>query len=135
MTMGPPPPAPPDGMTMKAWVEKDREHVVLQMEKKDGPALAHMLFDSTALDKHISDLAKHRAQLNEPVPPDLDPGSRFEAIVDPAWKVDGVRLAAGRVLLLRHPGLGWLSLVLPDKEAASIAEWMTKDLPLRPGRE
>jgi hypothetical protein len=33
---------------------------------------------------------------------------------------------------LRHPGLGWLSFVFPDKEAAAIAEWLTRDLPTAP---
>ena len=49
----------------------------------------------------------------------------------PAWRIPGYRAAEGRILALRHPGLGWLTFVIPHKEAASIAEWLTKDLPLK----
>lgn len=117
-------------MALKVWTSQDNEHVGMQLEEDDKP-LGHIFFDGATTEKHIHDVARHRAQLKEGVTPDLDPGSRFEAIIDPAWKIDGARVPEGRILLLRHPGLGWLSFVLPDKEAASIAEWLTKDLPLR----
>jgi hypothetical protein len=117
-------------MMMKVQTSQDREHVVMQLEE-DGKPLGHILFDGATAEKHIHDVGSHRANLKEQVTPDLDPGSRLLAVVDPAWRVPGERHPAGRILCFRHPGLGWLSFVLPDKEAASIAEWLTKDLPIQ----
>jgi hypothetical protein len=118
-------------MTMKVWTSEGKEYVGLQLEEDDKP-LGHILFDGATAEKHIHDVARHRAELAEQVTPELDPGSRLEAIIDPIWRVQGYRLTEGRLLSFRHPGLGWLSFVLPDKEAVSIAEWLTKDdVPLR----
>jgi hypothetical protein len=118
-------------MTMKVSTSQDKEYVVLQLEE-DGKALGHILFDGATAEKHCHDVASHRANLNEPVTPRLDPGARLPAVVDPAWLVPNERDSQGYILCFRHPGLGWLSFVLPDNEAASIAEWLTKDLPIQP---
>jgi hypothetical protein len=117
-------------MVIKCRVDKKKENVVIQIEE-DKRALAHILLDSATTENHIHDLAKHRAALLEQVPTELDPGSRLEALIDPIWHIPNYRREQGRILALRHPGLGWLSFVLTDKEAASIAEWLTKDLPLK----
>ena len=119
-----------DRAVIKAWPDENRQHVTIQIEDNDKP-LAHISLDAATTENHIHDLAKQRASLIEQVTPDLDPGSRIEAIVDPVWRISQNRVAQGRILCLRHPGLGWLSFVLPDKEAASMAEWLTKELPLQ----
>jgi hypothetical protein len=103
-------------MVIKCRVDKKKENVVIQIEE-DKRALAHILLDSATTENHI--------------PTELDPGSRLEALIDPIWHIPNYRREQGRILALRHPGLGWLSFVLTDKEAASIAEWLTKDLPLK----
>ncbi len=69
-------------MGMKVWTSDDKEHVGMQLEEDDRP-LAHILFDGATTEKHIHDVARHRAQLKEEVTPDLDPGARLEAIVGP----------------------------------------------------
>jgi hypothetical protein len=104
----------------------DQEHVTVEMWM-DGTPLGHMFFDGATAEKHIHDMARHRAALSDPVAPDLDPGARLEAQIDPAWRIPPYRYPQGRLLCLRHPGLGWLSFVLPDKESQAIAEWLTKD--------
>lgn len=116
-------------MMVKVWADEPREHVVVQTEE-DGKPLAHVYFDGATAEQHAHNVAKWRALLKDEVARDLDPGSRLEAIVDPVWRVSGHRVPEGRILSLRHPGFGWLSFVLPDKEAAALAEWLTKDLPL-----
>ena len=114
-------------MRLNASVDSSREHVVIELSM-DGKPLGHIELDSASVEKHIHDLAQHRANLNDPVTPTLDAGSRLEAIVDPRWRVPKP-IEQGRVLALRHPGLGWLSFVFPDKEARAIAEWLTKESP------
>jgi hypothetical protein len=117
-------------MRLNASVDSSREHVVIELSM-DGKPLGHIELDSASVEKHIHDLAQHRANLIDPVTPTLDAGSRLEAIVDPRWRVPKP-IEQGRVLALRHPGLGWLSFVFPDKEARAIAEWLTKESPAQP---
>ena len=93
----------------------------------DDKPLGHIELDAATLEDHIHKLAAHRSRLAEEVPRDLDPGSWLEALIDPIWRFPGQRSEHGRILALRHPGLGWLSFILPDKEARAMAEWLTKD--------
>jgi hypothetical protein len=117
-------------MALNTSVDSSREHVVIEVSM-DGKPLGHIELDGTSVEKHIHDLAQHRANLNDPVTLTLDAGSRLEAIVDPRWRVPKP-IEQGRVLALRHPGLGWLSFVFPDKEARAIAEGLTKESPAQP---
>ncbi|MGP0094219.1 MAG: hypothetical protein ACLPKB_30380 [Xanthobacteraceae bacterium] len=104
-----------------------RKYVVIELWM-DGKRLGHINLDGATAEEHIHAVAKHRAELVDPVSPDLHPGARLEAILDPKWRVLNP-IEAGRILALRHPGLGWLPFVFPDKEARSISDWLTKDLP------
>jgi hypothetical protein len=117
-------------MELRVATDGMREHVILELWM-DGRPLGHIQFDGATAEKHIHDVGRHRANLSDPVTPTLEPGARLEALVDPAWRSPEYRLPEGRILSLRHPGLGWLTFVLPDKEAAAIAEWLTKDLPIQ----
>jgi hypothetical protein len=121
-------------MELRMRVDNKREHVILELWM-DGKALGHILLDPSTAEQHIHDLGKARAALSEPVIPSLEIHSRLEAVIDPGWVIPAERLPQGKVLCLRHPGFGWLSFVLPDKEAAAIAEWLTRDLPLQPPSE
>jgi hypothetical protein len=117
-------------MELRLNADQSREHVTVEMWT-DGKPVGHMLLDGATAEKHIHDMARHRAMLNDSVPTELDPGARLEALIDPVWHVPPNRIPEGRILALRHPGLGWLTFVLPDKEAQAIAEWLTKDLPVQ----
>lgn len=117
-----------DKMTLRAFPDEARENVIIELWRNETP-LGHIILDGASLEKYISDLAEQRAALKEQVVPDLDPGSRLTAVVDPVWRIPGCRTEFGRPMALRHPGFGWLSFVFPDKEAASIAECLTKDRP------
>ena len=115
-------------MALNTSLDSSREHVVIELSM-DGKPLGYVELDGASVEKHIHDLAQHRANLIDPVTPTLETGSRLEAIVDPRWRVPKP-IEQGRVLALRHPGVGWLSFVFPDKEARAIAEWLTKESPL-----
>lgn len=117
-------------MKLKVKASSDKEHVVLQLYEDEKP-LGYILFDGATAEKHIQDVGQSRAELGDPVTPELDPGAILDAIVDPSWRVNGERLPEGRHIAFRHPGLGWVSFVLPDESAAAIAEWLTKDLPVQ----
>lgn len=115
-------------MEMLSGVSEDRQSAVINL-LQDGVALGHIIYDASTLEQFIHQLAALRASLPEQVAPTLDPGSRIDAQIAPAWQIPAVKSEHGRLLLLRHPGLGWLGFALGDKHAAEIAEWLTKDLP------
>lgn len=117
-----------DRMEIRTRHNNTKEYVTIEL-LMNGEALGHIHLDASSAEKYIHDLALHRSALVDQVPAELDPGSRLEALVDPIWKIPDHKTPHGRVLALRHPGLGWLSFVFPDKEAVQIAEWLTKDLP------
>src|SRR5262249_31941873 len=104
-------------------------HVLLEL-RQNGTPLGHIFFDPVTAEKHTRDVARARAALNDPVIPDLDIGFTLDATIDPRWWVPYERSAVGgRVLCLRHPGLGWLAFSLPEHEAAAMAQALVKELP------
>ena len=117
-------------MELKVTADAARENVVLELWM-DGRPLGHIKFDGATAEKHMQDVARFRATLADVVTPDLDPGALLDAEFDPKWRVPSFRIEQGRILALRHPGLGWLSFVFPDIEAACLSKWLTKDLPLQ----
>ena len=93
-----------------------------------GKLLVRHLLDAASLDAHIHLLAKCRTRMRDAIPDERDPGSRFETLIHPKWFIPPPEddPPEGRVMLVRHPGLGWLAFVFPHTEAAKIAEWLTK---------
>ena len=79
-----------------------------------------MMLDAATFETIIHELAGARAQMAEPVTPDLEQGMRLEAIADPRWRTEAYHPAGGSMLALRHPGHGWMSFLLPPKEARAL---------------
>ena len=71
---------------------------------------------ATELDELITNAAKIRQALQPPVP--LQPPETSEATVDTAWR--SLMHGANTVLQLRHLGLGWVTVILPPHERASL---------------
>lgn len=110
---------PPAKMRLVASRAPDGEHVQIQLDMNDEP-LGYILFDGATAELHAMAVAKVRSELPDPVAPTLDPGSRLEAIGDPAWRTEMSEY--GPMLALRHPGLGWLGFVIPGHEAQKLGE-------------
>lgn len=72
--------------------------------------------DAAGLDALIKAAGKRRAALNQPHPD--KPPQPAEAILDPRWFLSQSDL--GALLQVQHPGLGWVSVVLPDAEANHV---------------
>lgn len=111
-------------MTLRIAPRDDGE-VLMQMEDGDTP-LAHMIFDGASVEEVIRNLSAARMQLPEAVTPDLDPGARMEAVVDPRWKTELISDHGVAVLALRHPGLGWVSFAFPPHEALALGQSLQK---------
>ena len=71
---------------------------------------------ATELDELISMAAARRATL-EPAHATAPP-KQAEAIVNPQWFT--CLVDPGTLLQIRHPGLGWLSFVIPPNERAQL---------------
>jgi hypothetical protein len=108
-------------MTLKMRPEPDKQHVYLELQM-DGKALGHMYLSAPDMEDHIRAAAKNRAQLSDTVAMDLDPGWRLETFANPVWRTAVHN--EGIVLALRHPGLGWLSFLLPRAEARKLGRWL-----------
>jgi len=117
-------------MELKVATDGMHEHVVIELWM-DGKPLGHTQLDGATAEMHIQEVADARAQLTDPVSPMLDPNSMLDAVVDPSWRIEDYRISEGRIVAFRHPGLGWMAFVIPEEQAKSIAEWLTKDIPLK----
>ncbi|MFT3791969.1 MAG: hypothetical protein QM741_13040 [Rudaea sp.] len=81
------------------------------------------------LDELIARAAVRRAAL-EPAPP-AQPPEKAEAIVNPAWHTSP--LPNGVLLMLRHPGLGWVAFALPHEHRVHLASlWLHQSLLFKP---
>jgi hypothetical protein len=80
--------------------------------------------DAAEIEALIDQLAVARAALAPMVPADVDPGTRVRVLSDPRWVIPADDQYDGRVLALRHPGLGWLGFLFPRPEALQVARWL-----------
>lgn len=87
----------------------------------DDKAVGSVAYDAATLEDNIHMLATARAGMTEPVTPELEVGMRLEAVADPRWRTEAYPPAGGSMLALRHPGLGWVSFLLPPHEARALA--------------
>jgi hypothetical protein len=82
-------------------------------------------FTAAELDTLIVEVAKHRANM-QPAPAAEHP-KKAEAIINPAWYTGPVDV--GTLFQIRHPGLGWLSFIIPHAERAHLlAVWLHQAL-------
>jgi hypothetical protein len=119
-------------MKLRVGSDEQKEHVAIQLVNLDtGKALGAILLDGASAEHHIHEVAKSRAILKGGISPSIDPGFRFDAVLEPSWQGMDHRFPEGRILALRHSGLGWLTFCLSDNSARKLAEWLLTDLPMR----
>ena len=51
-----------------------------------------------------------------------------QAVVDPAWRAPAYKAPQGRVLILRHPGLGWIHFIFPEDKADRVSKLLAMEL-------
>jgi hypothetical protein len=118
-------------MTLRLRTEDDKQSVYLELQA-DGMAIGHIYLTAPILDRLIRDLARHRSELTDQVPLQMAPGTQVEIIINPAWQTrqletrdqQGNKIDEPTALALRHPGLGWLSFLLPPSESKAVGEWL-----------
>ena len=73
----------------------------------------------------LHQIAATRACLAEPVPDEVKEGSGVVAIYNPRWGLtvpSGEGVPPGILMLLRHPGLGWISFLVPPDESEALGQ-------------
>jgi hypothetical protein len=114
-------------MTLKAFaIEPDRKELAIELWEDDKP-IGHITFPAADAERLIAYIAQQRAAMSDEVPRLSATDSEAGGVIDPVWNVPPYQPAHERVLRLRHPGLGWLSFVLPQHEARSIAQALLTD--------
>lgn len=106
-------------MMLRVSTDAPREHVIVQLDMDSEP-LGYINLDAVAAAHHIDLMAEHRANLADQVPQELEYGARLLALPDPRWQV--MPTDQGVALALRHPGLGWLTFLLPPDQAQALSK-------------
>ena len=106
-------------------VTSNGQDVYLELRAGDEP-LAHIFLGPAEAEDAAQKIADARASLKEEVSRELEPNPRLLSVVDPIWRVHPGSSGdqSGIALILRHPGLGWLTFFLPRKEAAVLGRYL-----------
>jgi hypothetical protein len=76
----------------------------------------------------IRELSDLREALAPQVSTTIPAGQRHLVTPEPLWEISAEAREDGKVLLIRHPGLGWLGFIIPHKDCERLAEKLTGDL-------
>lgn len=96
--------------------------------KVDGQPANEVTLGASELDQVIAALGEARALMSEPIArePIQSSTTRELMVIDPAWRTERAVHASlnGLTLRLRHPGLGWLTFLIPYHEAKNLGQWL-----------
>jgi len=70
----------------------------------------------------INFLAGSRAKMLPALDSPSPPKGQQQAVFDPRWCVQPEPLSEGMALAIRHPGLGWLSFVIPPESLKALKQ-------------
>src|SRR5262249_55322380 len=104
--------------------------IELAIELADGTApIGKVSLRAADIDLLMARLAQLRATMFPEV--DCTPPETVEtgAVVNPMWAVRIPHANKEKLLMVRHPGLGWLTMLLPATEAARLGHLLLADLP------
>jgi hypothetical protein len=112
---------------MRAELDASRTEVTFQMTC-DGEVLAQRKMNAQDIDDTIRNLAEIRERMADQIPDSMEPSFRMKPTPMPAWIVPETHpFGDGKMLVLRHPGFGWLGFYLEPKRAKEIAFWLAKE--------
>jgi hypothetical protein len=81
------------------------------------------------LDDLIARAVARRTTLEPALP--AQPPEKIEGVVNPAWHTSA--LPTGVLLMLRHPGAGWLAFVMPHEHRVHLTSlWLHQSLLFKP---
>jgi hypothetical protein len=119
-------------MLFAVWPDAASAQEKFKASVSDDKILAEFRFASNKfsltaneLDNLIAKLSRVRSEMDPSVP--LEPPIRnsIEAIRDPAWYAPPAESTPGSaVLILRHPGFGWIAFGMPKQTAFEMGYYL-----------
>jgi hypothetical protein len=95
----------------------------------DNGTLGKITLRTSDIDALITRLAHFRAAMAPEIPRSGSNPRDISTVHDPLWILHAPLVAEDKLLLVRHPGLGWMMFKLPPSEAAKLGHAL---LPARP---
>jgi hypothetical protein len=111
---------------LRVKTDDQYQQVVIEMWENEQ-LLGVASLDAASAEAHLRDMTKRRAQLIVPVPANIGPGTGVDVLAEPVWRAPINEYSSGRGLCIRHPGFGWLGFLFSYKQAAAIAEHLSRD--------
>jgi hypothetical protein len=91
-----------------------------------GQTLARLTsLNPAKLEEMIQDLSDLRETLAPQVAATIPAGKRFSVTPEPIWEISGEARPDGRVLMIQHPGIGWLGFLIPHDDCKRLARKLT----------
>lgn len=87
------------------------------------------------IDALTAKLAHIRAAMSPEIPRTVSDVTDVSRVIDPIWMLHAPVSAADKLLVVRHPGLGWLMFQLPASEAARLGHALLSGPPQPPATE
>lgn len=104
----------------KAHIELiSQDEIELSVFDGEQPSVSTRL-GAADIDSLIAVLSQVRTRMTPEVPRTIPEGTRPNGPVDPLWMVPGAAPLPGKLLAVRHPGLGWLMFQFPPAEALKL---------------
>lgn len=109
-----------------------RDKMVLSVVIDGGDPISAVLA-APKVDELIEKIGFARAAMNDRSISEQSPMTVLEfTVVNPEWRASadialGGNQADSVAIALRHSGYGWLSFVLPDKEANALGRWLVEN--------
>jgi hypothetical protein len=119
--------------TTKSHLSKARSHKVRKKRGAesnqaiaDGQTWARQTpLDPAKVEEMIQQLSDLRETLAPQVAAAIQPGQRMFVTPEPIWDVSGEIRDDGKVLLIRHPGIGWIGFIVPHDDCRRLAKKLT----------
>lgn len=107
---------------------KDRNVVEVNVAPAGETPTCHINLPPDVVSQVIDRLADYRAAMTPPIGGDRPPAGPVKAVLDPKWWVQPEPLTEGMAIALLHPGLGWISFVIPPAELEKLKTYVDGNL-------
>ena len=101
------------------YAEKEQQNLTVQI-REDEKALAHIVMTPDDIGSLIRHLSGFRANMKPEITRKM-PTKNLRSPQDPLCFVLDLPVLPGKLLVIRHDGLGWLSFAFSEGEAKKLA--------------
>jgi hypothetical protein len=107
-------------MSLRSWFDEESQQACFEISEA-GETRAHMTLELPEFRTLLRHLGQLRTRFSEPVTHSLEPRARLDLNPLAAYSVIDGQAEGERVLMVRHPGYGWLAFGISAKGCQRIA--------------